>query len=457
MGMANPRPLESEAVNAFYAVASAVSRVQRRTRRRTERLTTGAKERLALLSSMTNLGFWRWNRTTDKIWASKHARCILGLDARTSLSRDTLLAAIHPMDRAKVITAINGTGIHNDTLCLELRVVRREGEIRWITAKASAYRDTNGTISRVVGYVVDESERRRAEAESLKQQQQIVHLTRITMVGELSGAIAHELQQPLTSILCNAQAAQLLAARAQFDVEDLRDLLKDIVSDDKHAGQIITHLHSLLRRGEMEAQPIEVAELVRDVLKLARGALAERGVRVTLHIEEDASAALGDRVEVQQVLLNLILNACESMSANAAGDRRIEILVARDAEQGAVRTSVLDCGKGIDRDKLDNIFEPFFTTKETGLGLGLAVCRSIIAAHKGRLWAANNSDRGATFHFTLPAIQGKDCYEQRGANGDSCSRIRENFGSRYTSRDVKQTITSGATCLGATAQKECGV
>jgi two-component system sensor kinase FixL len=128
---------------------------------------------------------------------------------------------------------------------------------------------------------------------------------------------------------------------------------------------------------------------------------------VTLHIEEDASAALGDRVEVQQVLLNLILNACESMSANAAGDRRIEILVARDAEQGAVRTSVLDCGKGIDRDKLDNIFEPFFTTKETGLGLGLAVCRSIIAAHKGRLWAANNSDRGATFHFTLPAIQGR--------------------------------------------------
>ena len=371
-------------------------------RRRSERLPAKVRERLALLSSMSSLGFWRWNRTTDEVWASKHARRILGLDARSSLSRDLLLDAIHPVDRAEVIKAVSACSDHSDTVEMELRVVLPDGEVRWVSTRASAYRDASGMIRRVAGYVIDNSQRKRAESESLKQQQQITHLTRVGMLGELSGALAHELQQPLTAILCNAQAAQLMAAKTPFNVEDLREILQDIVSEDKHAGQIIQHLRSLLMRGELQVQPIEIADLIGAVLTLARGTLRERNVQVAFHIDEGVSAVLGDRVELQQVLLNLILNACEAMSANAAGDRRIEIVAALSAEQDAVRTSVLDCGKGIDPAQLDHIFEPFFTTKESGLGLGLAVCHSIIAAHRGRLWATNNSDCGAAFHFTLP-------------------------------------------------------
>lgn len=351
---------------------------------------------------MRGLGFWSWDRATDEVWASGDARRILGLHARTPLSRDALLAAIHPVDRAGVVRAISATACHCDTGDMELRLAPRAGEVRWITAKVRPYRDANGMLLRVIGYVVDSSRRRQAEAESLTQQQQITHLARVAMLGDLSGALAHELQQPLTSILCNAEAAQLLLAKAQFNVEELREILEDIAREDKRAGQIIQRLRSLLVRGELDVQRLRIADVLREVLTLARGALMERGVEVHSQIDEAVPAVLGDRVELQQVLLNLILNACEAMSANAAGDRSIAIVVALDDGDGAVRTSVVDRGRGIDRDQLEHIFEPFFTTKTSGLGLGLGVCHSIIGAHKGRLWATNNSDRGAAFHFTLP-------------------------------------------------------
>lgn len=367
-----------------------------------ERLLAESEERLALVSSINTLGIWSWDRATDTVWASGHVLSILGLDATAVLTRDTLLAVIHPADHAVMLRAISAATNHSDAVDMELRVVRQNGELRWITAKACVYRDAHGMLLRVVGCVIDDSQRKRAEAESLRQQQQITHLTRVAMLGELSGALAHELQQPLTSILCNAQAAQLLTAKAELNVEELRAILIDIVSEDKHAGQIIQHLRSLLMRGELDVQPLAIADVVRSVLTLTRGVLRERHVQVDTRIDEGVSAVLGDRVEVQQVLLNLILNACEAMSANAPGDRRIEIVVSHDSARGAVRVSVIDAGRGIDQDQLQHIFDPFLTTKKSGLGLGLTVCRSIILAHRGQLWATNNSDRGAAFHFTLP-------------------------------------------------------
>jgi C4-dicarboxylate-specific signal transduction histidine kinase len=364
-----------------------------------------AQEHLSLLSSMSGLGFWRWNRATGEVWASKHARSILGLDARTWLTRDRLLETIHPIDRAEVVQAISATAAHHsNTGEMDLRVVCQDQEIRWITANACAYRDKNGMILRVVGYVFDDSKRKRAQAESLKQQQQIKHLSRVAVLGELTGALAHQLKQPLAAILCNAETAQVLADNKRFNVEKLREILRDIVSDGMHAGQIIQNLRALLKRGELHLQRLEIAQLIGDVLKLARGTLKERNVQVDLRIEESIPPVLGDRVELQQVILNLVLNACDSMSKNAVGERRIEIVVALEPEHSAIRTSVLDFGKGIDLDQLEHIFDPFFTTKDTGLGMGLAVCRSIIVAHKGLLWATNRAQRGAEFHFTLPII-----------------------------------------------------
>ncbi len=368
-----------------------------------EKLLVKLHEQLAVVSSIDGLGLWSWDAASDGVWASQQARSILGLGEYDLLTRDSLLAQVHPADLPRVLRAIGSTTRTSDVVQLELRVVGRGGEIRWITAKSAASRDAKGAIVRVTGCVIDDSQRKRAEEELAKQRRQITHLTRVAMLGELSGALAHELQQPLTAILCNAQAAQMLTAKASLDVAGLREILQDIVADDKHAGQIIHHLRALLMRGEMHFHRHEIADLLDGVLALARGTLAERKVDIETRIEEGVPAILGDRVELQQVLLNLVLNASESMGQNAVDDRRIEIVAAFDAGQGAVRTSVLDRGRGIDPAKLERVFDPFVTTKDGGLGLGLAVCRSIIAAHRGRLWAENRSDRGAAFHFVLPA------------------------------------------------------
>jgi len=390
-----------------------VPRGLRGTKTRSKRSPTNTKEQLALISSINTLGFWSWTAAAGRVWADAHARRILGFEEHRKLTRETLLAAVHPSDRAAVVYALRAPARPDNMVEMELRVVGRGTEIRWITVRACAYFNAGGAIRKVAGYVLDEGQRKRAEATSLKQQQQITHLTRVAMLGELSGALAHELQQPLTAILCNAQAAQIIAAKPHANVEALREILSDIVNDDKHAGQIIQHLRSLLMRGEMQFQVVEIGDLLRDVLTLANSTLSERNVRLEKHIDRDISAVCGDRVEIQQVLLNLILNACESMSNNAVSDRRIQIIVALGEDRRTIRTSVLDCGGGIDAEQLERVFDPFFTTKKRGLGLGLAVCQSIIAAHKGRLWATNNSDRGAAFHFTLPVSRERSMNRER--------------------------------------------
>jgi signal transduction histidine kinase len=390
--------------------------VRKRRRNGAERLAAESQERLALIASIAGFGFWSWDAATDRVWASTQVRTIFALDEDAPLTREALLAAIHPVDREGVLQTINESArpsdmgdfsdtMHpNDTAEVDLRVIGQGGEIRWITAKACAHRDAKGSLLRMAGYVIDDGQRKRVSTELLKQQQKLTHLTRVALLGELSGALAHELQQPLTAILCNVQAAQLLTAKEQFNIEELREILQEIVNDDKNAGQIIARLRALLVRGETQFQRVEIGVLIRDVLTLAHGTLMERNVQVNTRIDEGIPSAQGDRVELQQVLLNLVLNASESMSANPARDRRIEIVAALDTADGVVRTSVLDCGRGIDVAQLEHIFDPFFTTKQGGLGLGLAISHSIIAAHKGRMWAVNRSDRGAAFHFTLPVI-----------------------------------------------------
>src|SRR5208283_1481073 len=175
-----------------------------------EKLLAKLHEQLAVVSSIDGLGLWSWDAASDGVWASPRARSILGLDEYELLTRDNLLAAVHPADVPRVLQAIGSTTRMGDLVQLELRVAGRGGEIRWITAKSAASRDAKGALASVTGCVIDDSQRREAEEELAKQQRQITHLTRVAMLGELSGALAHELQQPLTAILCNAQAAQML-------------------------------------------------------------------------------------------------------------------------------------------------------------------------------------------------------------------------------------------------------
>ena len=255
----------------------------------------------------------------------------------------------------------------------------------------------------LITLIRDITERRRAEHEIVAQRRQLAHLGRVAVVGEMSGALAHELNQPLTAILANARAAQRMLVRDRVDVTELRAILDDIVADDLRAGAVIHRVRALIRKGDVGPQQVVANEIVSEVLELTHSDLIQREVRVTTRLAGSLPAVPGDRVQLQQVVLNLIVNACDAMADNPPSERTLSI--STFDEGTAVRVSISDRGTGIAGDSVDAVFEPFVTSKEHGLGLGLAICRSIVNAHGGRMWAVNNPDRGATFHLLLPQGQ----------------------------------------------------
>ncbi len=253
----------------------------------------------------------------------------------------------------------------------------------------------------VLASIIDITERKRAELEAARQRNEMAHLSRVTMLGELSGSIAHELNQPLSAILSNAQAAQRVLANGA-DLTELREILDEIVSEDKRADEVIRRLRLWLRKGEVQQHSLCVNEVVQDVLKLMRSDLINQKVTVDTELARNLPCVTGDPVQLQQVLLNLVVNACDAMTGCNTPERRLVIRTGLENGSSAVIVSITDRGSSIPEEKMEQIFEAFFTTKEKGMGLGLSVCCTIISAHQGKLWATNNPDRGATFHFSLP-------------------------------------------------------
>jgi len=242
----------------------------------------------------------------------------------------------------------------------------------------------------------------RVERDALEQRRQVAHLSRVAMLGELSGGIAHELNQPLTAILSNAQAAQRFLRDRSATPEAIGEILQDIILADQRAGEVIRRLHALFKRGETQFERLEINDVAREVLAIMRGELVMRSIEVGTQLGDDLPAVRGDRVELQQVLLNLVMNACEAMSATTPADVR-RLMVRTRADASGVTVSVTDWGPGFAADEYEQLFAPFYTTKPQGLGLGLSISRAIIRAHRGRLWGAAVPGQGATFSILLPA------------------------------------------------------
>jgi PAS domain S-box-containing protein len=248
----------------------------------------------------------------------------------------------------------------------------------------------------------DISARKQAEIDARSHRQQLAHLGRAAVLGQLSGALAHELNQPLTSIRGNADAGLRLLADGKLDLVEIREILGDIVQDDERAVQVIQRLRGLLRKGEIQAQPLDLNAIVRQVLDLARSDIISRNVTVETALDLRGTLVLADRVQMQQVLLNLVINACEAMAGMPPRERKLRIDTGVSADGSRVQLEVSDVGCGVAAGDLERIFEPFVTTKKEGLGLGLAICRSIVHAHDGDLWAGNAAGGGASLHMSLP-------------------------------------------------------
>jgi PAS domain S-box-containing protein len=295
-----------------------------------------------------------------------------------------------------LVPAMRRTKGHEDA---EFYDQKREA---WFHVSVNPVLDDKGEITSIVHQARDITEQKRTEAEIHRAREELLRVERSFRMSELTASLAHELNQPLAAILSNAQAALHFLESDKPDLNEFREILHDIIQDDKRAGNVIRSLRSMMKREEGEKKPIILSEVLNDVVSILHSEAVFRNVHIETEFGGSLPPVLADRIQLQQVTLNLIMNAAEAMSRKLPEERRI--ILRTEATDHCVRVSVRDFGRGIDKEDLERLFQPFFTTKGSGLGMGLAISKSIIEAHGGRIWAENHPEGGAIFVFELPVI-----------------------------------------------------
>ena len=357
-----------------------------------------SEQRLAFAADAANAGLWSVESQTGRLWATSRALQMFGLhEGKEHLIQD-MLHSVHPEDQDLVRDfALNPKRLDLSER-IEYRVVDPDGTVRWFAARGGVHQRRHGAPEHM-GATVDITERKRAEDDTARQRAELEHLSRVATLSELSGALAHELNQPLAIIMSNAEAAQRLIVRPDPDCQEIRAILDDIVEADARAGEVITRLRGLLKRGKPNRHRLSMNRLVEDVLRFMRADLIRRGVAVESSLDPGLPDISADAVPLEQVLINIIGNASEAMGDNAPGDRVVKIRTSAKAD--CVTVTIEDRGCGLPA-LTEQVFAPFYTTKAEGLGMGLAISRSIVDAHGGRLSAHANPVRGSTFTVTVP-------------------------------------------------------
>jgi len=315
--------------------------------------------------------------------------------------RTDWLTLVHPDDMPGMAQKRAQSIATGDAYESEMRLRRADGEYRWLQSYTVAVRDERDHVVARYSAATDIEDRKRAEAALHKVQSDLAHVTRITTLGEFTTSIAHEVNQPLAAIVTNGEVCLRLLEIEPLDKNELLEATRDIISSGRRASEIITRVRALSKKGTVKKAALDLNEIVEEVIPLVRG----EALKHQLSLRFDPAKALrpiwGDRVELQQVLINLIVNGMEAMGATA-GDVREVVVRTRQRDSGETTVEVVDRGIGLSADDTRRMFDAFFTTKPNGMGMGLAICRSIIESHGGRLWATNNVGRGATLQFVLP-------------------------------------------------------
>ncbi|MDM0019384.1 sensor histidine kinase [Variovorax saccharolyticus] len=382
--------LLATALFLIQALLIAALFIERRRRRHTALALERSEHRMSLAARASRLSTWIWD--VDRKPPE---------DAGTAASPlNEVLDTVHPADREELHQAAQQAVERDEELDVEYRVLEPGGQVRWIAARGRAEKGSR----RITGVALDITARKEAELQAQKDRSALTHMTRVSMLGQLSASIAHQLNQPLAAILGNAEAARKMLGKPELDLVELRAICDDIISEDRRAAEVIRRLGALFKRGEMTLAPLDLNALVTETLELVRTELTTRHVEAVAELAPALALVDGGRVQLQQVLLNLILNAADAMAGIAPARRR---LVVRTELLGTrVRLCVIDQGSGIAAADMPHLFDPFWSTKPGGTGMGLAICRSIVEGHRGTLTAANAPDSGAVFCATWPARQG---------------------------------------------------
>src|SRR6266545_1762629 len=309
---------------------------------------------------------------------------------------------LHPEDFHRFFEKYDSSFSAREEFSMEHRLRKYDGEYSWIFNKGVPRFASDGTFLGYIGSAIDISQRKEAETNLQHQREQLARMTRVSMMGELAASLGHELNQPLTAILANAQAAERMMAAKAPDFEEIGEILKDIVADSTRAGEIIWQMRALARKENLALVPLDLLKVVEDVLLLLHSDAIFHNIRIRFERGTRFSPVRGDRVHLQQVVLNLLVNAFDAMKDSLANEREVDMWIMAEGDN-RLKIGVRDYGRGVPDESLDRVFEPFYTTKHDGVGMGLAISRSIIEVHGGRLWAESNHPKpGTTFYFTLP-------------------------------------------------------
>jgi two-component system, LuxR family, sensor kinase FixL len=365
------------------------------------------EQQISLAAEAANMGFWFRDFELEDFWASAQWRALFGFTSSETLQVEKFLQRLHPNDRETTRQALEDAYHGDGRYQTEHRVLLPDGQVRWIACQGRLEMSGDDQPLRLLGVSLDITRRKLAELEAQTHRNEAAHLLRMASLSELSSALAHELKQPLSAILSNAQAARILLARDDFDLQQVRDIISDIIADDERAWEVIDRLYVLIKKREFQPQQLEANQLIRYAMQLLNHELRGRSVGVVTDLTEGALSICGDRVQLQQVLINLILNAIDSMSQPMNNDRTLTLRSRRIGDD-VIQISVADTGHGIPPGDEEAIFESYYTTKPEGLGLGLSLSRSILTAHGGHLRAESHGSNGTTFHCTIPEWRG-DC------------------------------------------------
>jgi len=371
-----------------------------------ERLLTREKalrefeERVTLAAEVAHFGVWEMNIETREIWMSDGARRLFQFGPGVPVTHEAYQARVHPDDRALREAAVK-QAIQTGSYDIEYRALLPDATVRWIAGRGRSVKDTRGKLTRLIGVSADISARKAAEAEARLQRNRIDLLGRVSLLGEMTASLAHELDQPLSAIVNNSSAGMLFIDKGKADLSTFREILVDVAEDALRAQRIVHNVRNTIKKGKAIRERINLNDVVNAVAHMVGPDAAASFCEVKMSLAKDLPAIEGDPVQIQQVLINLLRNALDSVREVPITDRKVEVVTERNGD-GTVLVSVRDYGVGIPVEVEERLFDQFFTTKKEGLGMGLAIVKSIIEAYGGKITAENAKGAGARFRFTLP-------------------------------------------------------
>ncbi|MGB8901671.1 MAG: ATP-binding protein [Methylocella sp.] len=372
-------------------------------RQRSENARRRSETYLAEAQRLSRTGSFSWKIATEEQYWSEEIFRIYEYDFATKPTLDLVRRRSHPDDAALLQQAFEQASSGAQNIDITHRLLMPDGSVKHVKVLAHPARDVAGNVE-YVGVLMDISAAKQAEEALQELQASLAHVTRVTTLGELTASIAHEVNQPLAAIVTNGDAGLRWLNREVPQLDEVHSAIERMIDSAKHAGEVIARLRALSRKSTSEKIRLDINEVVDEVLALIRREISVHQVWVRLDLASSLPSVFGDRVQLQQVILNLLVNSIQAMAL--VGDRRRELLIrSRVHNSEQVLVEVRDSGIGIDPEHVGRLFNAFFTTKADGMGMGLSICRSIIEAHGGRIWASPNAGRGTIFQFTLPALR----------------------------------------------------